>query len=155
MEGNNYFIHDTKSIFVLYQREPCTDRGNFKESKNQPGICNLNEKQEEASDELWGFFFFPLPLFFCTSNQIKAKMFWLLQLRLGGEERSPLTSLAMLKSKDDCSRSSFPPSFHSSWVTTVWQAGATFWSFSGARRGTGKCLTQVKQFTGIKKEKNF
>lgn len=82
-------------------------------------------------------------------------MFWLLQLRLGGEERSPLTFLAVLKSKDDCCKSSFLPSFHGSCVRTDGQIGATSWSFSGVRRGTGKCLTRVKLFIAIKKEKSF
>lgn len=36
-----------------------------------------------------------------------------------------------------------------------WPNRATCWSFSGARRGTGKCFTQLKLFIGIEREGIF
>jgi len=49
----------------------------------------------------------------------------------------------------------FPPAiFHGSQARTDGQIEGACQSFSGARRSTGRHLTQVKQFMGIKKEKN-
>lgn len=87
MEGNNDFIHDTQSIFVLNRREPCTDRGNFRESKNKPGTCT---PQLKARRSQWCWFvvgyFFPISFWF-FAHEITDKMFWLLQLRPGKKRK--------------------------------------------------------------------
>lgn len=59
-------------------------------------------------------------------------------------------------SKDVCGRRGlFPCLGHGSWVRTDGQIEGSCWSLRRARRGTSRHLTQVKQFKGIKKEKNF
>lgn len=90
MEGNNYFIHDMKSIFVLNQGEPWADKRNFRASENKTGICRLQLKAKTS--QRWGVS--PLSV---IAHRVRSRVKWAgCSAQSQQEERSTLTSLALL-----------------------------------------------------------